>query len=665
MATIALADAAAAKPNQVHTFIDSGPAALTRSTTAAFTFHGSDPSSTFTCRVDNSPFAACSSPASFSGLAAVQHTFTVYATVSGTSDTSPPTWRWTIDVLAPTPPTKLTGTVKTSTSIQLTWTPGTDNTGVTANLINRDGTLLTTVGAVNTYTDSTVAAGSTHTYTVQAQDGAGNTSGPSNSAVVSTPPPPAVPDTVIDSGPTGLTSSTAASFTFHGTVLGSTFSCALDAQKPGGCTSPRTYNGLAAGSHTFSVFATANGINDPTPATSTWTIDNVAPSVPSGLSASTSPSSVTLSWTASTDNVGVVGYDVFRGGTLLASVGAVTTYADGTVSLGQPYSYAVRARDGAGNLSALSGAVTVIPMAMFDPRLTRAPYLTDLVALHVAVNWATDQSAATGSARYGTLGAGGVCSLATEVAASRITILVGTVSEYQWKVDLTLPATGTYCYRVYLAGGDLLGSNSSPAFTTQVQFGSTETYSFAVFGDWGQVDANGQNPGQANLMSQIAASGARFAVSVGDNGYVNGSQINYGDLQQTGADTSAIFGPSMWTIPGSSIPLFTAVGNHGVSGVKHTDITTWTQATAVSQSGGRYQNDVYCCLNGTFAANYGSEWYAFSAGNVRFYILDSAWGDTNAGTADPYANDALAHFAPGTPEYTWLLNDLQTHPTQL
>ena len=57
-----------------------------------------------------------------------------------------------------------------------------------------------------------------------------------------------------------------------------------------------------------------------------------------------------------------------------------------------------------------------------------------------------------------------------------------------------------------------------------------------------------------------------FAVTVGDNGYPNGSQINYGDLQQKGADTSAIFGPSFWSGAGSTIPLFTAAGNHGLSG---------------------------------------------------------------------------------------------------
>ncbi len=202
-------------------------------------------------------------------------------------------------------------------------------------------------------------------------------------------------------------------------------------------------------------------------------------------------------------------------------------------------------------------------------------------------------------------------------------------------------------------------------FQTQVTSGDNSPFSFDVFGDWGQVDSNGNNQDMANLFSQVAASGARFALTVGDNGYPNGSQINYGDLQQKGADTSAIFGPSFWSVAGSTIPLFTAAGNHGLSGSTHTDITTWTQDSAVSTSGGRYQGDSYCCVNGSATANYASEWYAFDAGPARFYLLDSAWGDTNSGNASPYANDAAAHFTPGTPEYDWLQNDLQTHPSGL
>ena len=56
---------------------------------------------------------------------------------------------------------------------------------------------------------------------------------------------------------------------------------------------------------------------------------------------------------------------------------------------------------------------------------------------------------------------------------------------------------------------------------------------------------------------------ARFALSVGDNAYESGSQANYGDLYQTGPNISAVFGPDYWAKVGASLPLFTAVGNHG------------------------------------------------------------------------------------------------------
>jgi fibronectin type 3 domain-containing protein len=663
----AVAGNAQAKPAP-RTTITSAPAALTSATSASFTFTSSISGSTFTCSVDGAPATACVSPQSYSGLTPGSHVFTVDATANGISDSSAPTATWRIDTASPSAPSGLTGTPGSPTSVGLAWTAGQDNTGVTNNRIMRDGSLLATVGAVTSYTDSTVAAASSHSYSVVALDGAGNASQPSTPVSVTTPLTPPTPDTVIDSGPAALANSTSATFAFHATLSGATFVCRLDGAKAATCTSPRSYTGLAQGTHSFSVVATVSGITDPTPATASWTVDTVAPSVPTQLAAAVDASgAVNLSWAASTDTNGVAGYDVFRDGSLMASVGAAaTSYTDSGAAIGSTHKYAVRAKDTAGNVSALSPVVSIRVIASYDPHLTRAPYLTDLVGLHVAINYATDQSGTSASVQYGAVDGSGNCTPTTVVTPTRSTIAVGSVSEYQWTAQVTLPTTGTYCYRVYLGATDLLGANPSPRFTTQVPVGNTSGFSFDVLGDWGQVDPiTGANTDQANLMTQIASSGARFLVTVGDNGYPNGSQINYGDLQQTGGSTSAIFGPSMWTVPGSSIPIFAAVGNHGVSGVKHTDITTWTQNTAVATSGGRYQNDVYCCVNGSTSSNYGSEWYAFDAGNVRFYMLDSAWGDLNSGTASPYANDALAHFTPGTPEYTWLLNDLQTHPSQL
>lgn len=87
--------------------------------------------------------------------------------------------------------------------------------------------------------------------------------------------------------------------------------------------------------------------------------DNSAPTVPSGLTATVaSGSPVRLSWTASTDGVGVATYKVYRGTTLLATLGPATTYGDFTVAASTSYTYTVSACDVAGNCSAQTAPVT-------------------------------------------------------------------------------------------------------------------------------------------------------------------------------------------------------------------------------------------------------------------------------------------------------------------
>ena len=121
-----------------------------------------------------------------------------------------------------------------------------------------------------------------------------------------------------------------------------------------------------------------------------------------------------------------------------------------------------------------------------------------------------------------------------------------------------------------------------------------------MIGDWGLVGPSGDNSDQENVIAQIAASGARFAVTTGDTAYPDGSQLNYGDLQQTGGSTSTIFGPAFWAQAGASIPLFNVQGNHGL---KATALTNWPQDKAVASSGGRYEMETYCCANGTSSAS--------------------------------------------------------------
>ncbi len=112
-----------------------------------------------------------------------------------------------------------------------------------------------------------------HTLEVVATDQVGYTKSASTTFSVEQP------DTIIDSGPNGLTNDSTPSFTYHSTLTGSTFQCSVDGGAyvscPGtGYTTPP----LTDGSHTFSVKATSGaGHVDPTPASRTFTVDATPP----------------------------------------------------------------------------------------------------------------------------------------------------------------------------------------------------------------------------------------------------------------------------------------------------------------------------------------------------------------------------------------------------
>ena len=124
----------------------------------------------------------------------------------------------------------------------------------------------------------------------------------------------------------------------------------------------------------------------------TGTADTQAPSVPSGLTSSNvTSSSLTLSWTASTDNVGVSLYEVFRGGVSQGTVTGTSYNATG-LTASTAYSFTVRARDAANNNSAQSTALGVTTSAPAGD--TQAPSVpSSLSSASVAqtsftLNWA-------------------------------------------------------------------------------------------------------------------------------------------------------------------------------------------------------------------------------------------------------------------------------------
>ncbi|MBN1112440.1 MAG: fibronectin type III domain-containing protein [Bacteroidales bacterium] len=93
--------------------------------------------------------------------------------------------------------------------------------------------------------------------------------------------------------------------------------------------------------------------------TTTGTVDTQAPTAPTNLSSSNvTATSVSLSWTASTDNVGVTGYDIYRNGSKLTSVTA-TSYNVTGLAASTAYSFYVKAKDAAGNISVASSTINV------------------------------------------------------------------------------------------------------------------------------------------------------------------------------------------------------------------------------------------------------------------------------------------------------------------
>ena len=110
--------------------------------------------------------------------------------------------------------------------------------------------------------------------------------------------------------------------------------------------------------------------------TGSGTADTTAPTA-SNLSASgTTSSSTNLSWTTATDNVGVSGYDVYQNGVLKTTT-AATSLAVSGLSASTTYSFYVRAKDAAGNLSANTNTVNVTTSATAD---TTAPTTATLSA---------------------------------------------------------------------------------------------------------------------------------------------------------------------------------------------------------------------------------------------------------------------------------------------
>ena len=155
-----------------------------------------------------------------------------------------------------------------------------------------------------------------------------------------------------------------------------------------------------AGSRYFVRAVDATGNRSATSAVKIAGADTTKPTVPTNLAATVQPdNSVVVTWTASTDNVGVTGYELLRNGTVIQTLGAVTTTTVTGLPGGTSY-LQLRAFDAAGNRSSntASVAVTIVGPDTTKPSVPTALAATVQPDSSVVLTWnaSTDNVGVTG-----------------------------------------------------------------------------------------------------------------------------------------------------------------------------------------------------------------------------------------------------------------------------
>jgi chitodextrinase len=191
--------------------------------------------------------------------------------------------------------------------------------------------------------------------------------------------------------------------------------------------------------------------SEPIPSSS----DTQPPTAPATLAvASKTSTSVSLTWTASTDNVGVTGYRILEGATQVGT-SAATSFTVTGLTPSTTHTYTVRAVDAAGNVSANSNAVTVTT----DPAMTDTQPPTAPATLAVASKTGTSVSL-TWTASTDNVGVTGYRILegATQVGTSAATSFTVT--------GLTPSTTHTYTVRAVDAAGNVSANSNAVSVTT-------------------------------------------------------------------------------------------------------------------------------------------------------------------------------------------------------
>ncbi len=279
----------------------------------------------------------------------------------------------------PTIPGKPSVSNVAETSADVSWAASTDDKGVAGYEVYVDGNKVADTTATNASLTG-LDPSTTYSVTVKAKDTKGQLSDASpatsfttqDQVIPDTPPTKPGTPAVSNIGVTTATVTWGASSDDH-SVAG--YEVSLNGTKVADVTGNSiSLTGLTEDT-AYSVSVKAkddagqlSAASDATSFRTAKAADTQAPSAPGTPTGTSTSNSITLNWAASTDNVGVTGYDVFQGASKVASVTGTTATISG-LTADTSYTFTVKAKDAAGNVSAASGAATVKtqPQAVEQP----------------------------------------------------------------------------------------------------------------------------------------------------------------------------------------------------------------------------------------------------------------------------------------------------------